>query len=50
MLWSEITSGKFEKARAKAKGLGMVVESETLTPSGMAEATACMAYLKSLES
>lgn len=34
---------------AEAKGLQMVVESETLTPSGMAEATACMAYLKSLE-
>lgn len=34
---------------AEAKGLGMVVESETLTPSGMAEATACMEYLKSLE-
>ena len=34
---------------AEAKGLQMVVESETLTPSGMAEATACMDYLKSLE-
>lgn len=34
---------------AEAKGLGMVVESETLTPNGMAEATACMDYLKSLE-
>ena len=34
---------------AEAKGLQMVVESETLTPNGMAEATACMEYLKSLE-
>ena len=34
---------------AEAKGLQMVVESETLTPNGMAEATACMDYLKSLE-
>ena len=34
---------------AEAQGLQMVVESETLTPNGMAEATACMEYLKSLE-
>ena len=34
---------------AEKKGWQMVVESETLTPSGMAEATACMEYLKSLE-
>ena len=31
---------------AAAKGLTMVVESETLTPSGMDEAIACMEYLK----
>lgn len=34
---------------AVAKGLTMVVESETLTPSGLDEATACMEFLKTLE-
>ena len=34
---------------AAAKGLTMVVESETLTPSGIDEATACIEFLNSLE-
>ena len=34
---------------AAANGIKMVVESETLTPSGMDEATACMDYLNSIE-
>lgn len=34
---------------AAANNLTMVVESETLTPSGLDEATACMEFLKNLE-
>lgn len=34
---------------ADKNGLTMVVESETLTPSGMGEATMCMDFLKNLE-
>lgn len=34
---------------AAANNLTMVVESETLTPSGLDEATACMEFLKTLE-
>lgn len=34
---------------AETHGLAMVVESETLNPNGMAEAEACINYLKSLE-
>jgi len=34
---------------ARAKGLPMVVESETLTPSGLAEAEICIRYLRGLE-
>lgn len=36
-------------AKAVEMGLPMVVESETCTPSGMAEAEICIKYLKSLE-
>ena len=34
---------------AEKNGLAMVVESETLCPSGLAEAEACIGFLKSLE-
>jgi sugar phosphate isomerase/epimerase len=34
---------------ASANGMTMVVESETLTPSGLDEAEICINYLKSLE-
>ena len=34
---------------AREKGLSMIVESETLTPSGLAEAEICINYLKQLE-
>ena len=34
---------------AETHGLAMVVESETLNPNGLAEAEACINYLKSLE-
>ena len=34
---------------ASAKGLTMVVESETMTPSGLDEAAACIEFLKTLE-
>jgi hypothetical protein len=33
---------------AAKNGLAMVVESETLNPSGLAEAEACMEFLKSV--
>lgn len=36
-------------AKAKAMGIPMVVESETLTPDGLTEAQICIDYLKSLE-
>ena len=36
-------------AYAVKNGIQMVVESETLAPSGLAEAEACIAYLKSIE-
>jgi sugar phosphate isomerase/epimerase len=35
--------------KAKALGIPMVVESETLTPSGLDETEICIGYLKSLE-
>ncbi|MDD3411586.1 MAG: hypothetical protein PHY12_12345, partial [Eubacteriales bacterium] len=37
-------------AKALELNVPMVVESETLTPSGADEARVCMAYLKTLES
>jgi hypothetical protein len=36
-------------AKAKEMGLLMVVESETLTPTGLDEAQICIDYLKGLE-
>jgi hypothetical protein len=34
---------------AVSQNITMVVESETLTPSGLAEAEICMNYLKNIE-
>ena len=34
---------------AKKNGIKMVVESETLTPSGLAEAEICINYLRGLK-
>ena len=48
-----VIAGKdsMKQAMEKAKELGMlmVVESETLTPSGLEEARICMDYLKTME-
>ena len=36
-------------AKATEMGIPMVVESESLTPDGVSEVTACFEYLMSLE-
>ena len=35
--------------KAKEMGIPMVVESETITPSGLEEARICIEYLRSIE-